>query len=109
LRKGEIDEVLAKGSRWAVEKGFGNPQDLETTEENGQIDGADPSKVSEKAKQRGNPGLGTLGSGNHFLEVAVVDQIAEPETASAMGMTDGSDYAVYHCGSRGWDTRPRLH
>jgi len=72
LRSREIDEVLIKGSRWAVEHGFGRQADLETTEENGEMAGADPGKVSHRAKERGSPQLGTLGSGNHFLEVAVV-------------------------------------
>ncbi len=67
LRGGEIDEVLAEGSRWAVEKGYGRRDDLETTEEHGEMAGADPSFVSSRAKKRGVPQLGTLGSGNHFL------------------------------------------
>ncbi len=73
LHSGEIDEVLLKGSRWAVNKGYGRQEDLETTEERGEIPGADPANVSGRAKERGTPQLGTLGSGNHFLEVAVVD------------------------------------
>ena len=102
LSSREIDEVLAKGSRWAVERGYGKPQDLETTEENGQIAGANPAKVSEKAKQRGMPELGTLGSGNHFLEVAVVDEIAERNIAHLMGINEiGQVVLLIHCGSRG--------
>ncbi len=98
----EIDEVLARGSHWAIEKGFGNRQDLETTEENGQIAGADPAKVSQTAKKRGMPELGTLGSGNHFLEVAVVDEIREPEIAGVMGINRiGQVMLLIHCGSRG--------
>ena len=102
LRPGEIDKVLAKGSRWAVEKGYGRPEDLETTEEKGEMAAADPSKVSSRAKERGVPQLGTLGSGNHFLEVAVVDHIYEPDIASAMGIDRlGQVMLLIHCGSRG--------
>jgi len=102
LRKGEIDEVLVKGSRWAVEKGFGQPEDLEATEEHGEMKGADATKVSAHAKERGYPQLGTLGSGNHFLEVALVDKIFEPATAKAMGIDAIDQVMLYiHCGSRG--------
>ncbi|MBI2830943.1 MAG: RtcB family protein [Chloroflexi bacterium] len=102
LRAGEIDKVLAQGSRWAVEKGFGRPEDLETTEEKGEMSGTDPSKVSSRAKERGTPQLGTLGSGNHFLEVAVVDEIHEPEIARVMGIDGlGQVMLLIHCGSRG--------
>jgi tRNA-splicing ligase RtcB len=102
LRSGEIDEVLIKGSRWAVEKGYGRPEDLDTTEEGGEIPGADPSRVSGRAKERGIPQLGTLGSGNHFLEVAIVDEIYEPEVARVMGIDRINQVMLYvHCGSRG--------
>jgi len=102
LRSGEIDEVLVKGSRWAVEKGYGRKEDLETTEENGEMKGADPSRVSGRAKERGIPQLGTLGSGNHFLEVAVIDEIYEPDTAKVMGIDRVGQVMIYvHCGSRG--------
>jgi len=102
LRGKEIDEVLVKGSRWAVENGYGRPEDLEATEERGEMAGADPSKVSGRAKERGTPQLGTLGSGNHFLEVAVIDQIYEPDTAKGMGIDQvGQVMLLVHCGSRG--------
>ena len=102
LRAGEINEVLVKGSRWAVEQGYGRPEDLETTEENGEMSGTDPDKVSARAKERGVPQLGTLGSGNHFLEVALVDQIYEPEIANTMGINQpGQVVLLIHCGSRG--------
>ncbi len=102
LRHGEIDEVLAKGTRWAVEKGYGRPEDMETTEEHGEMAGADPARVSDRAKQRGVPQLGTLGSGNHFLEVAVVDQIHEEAIARDMGIDQiGQVMLLVHCGSRG--------
>ncbi len=102
LRGGEIDEVLAEGSRWAVEKGYGRREDLETTEEHGEMAGADPSCVSSRAKKRGVPQLGTLGSGNHFLEVAVIDQIQDEAIARDMGINRvGQVMLLIHCGSRG--------
>ncbi len=102
LRHGEIDQVLARGSRWAVEKGYGRPEDLETTEEHGEMAGADPARVSSRAKERGVPQLGTLGSGNHFLEIAVVDQIQEKAIAEDMGINQiGQVMLLIHCGSRG--------
>jgi len=102
LRHGEIDEVLSRGARWAVEKGYGQPEDLETTEEHGEMAGADPARVSSRAKQRGTPQLGTLGSGNHFLEVAVIDQIHDKAIAKNMGIDQiGQVMLLVHCGSRG--------
>jgi len=102
LRSGEINEVLVKGSRWAVEKGYGRSEDLEATEERGEMTGADPTKVSSRAKERGMPQLGTLGSGNHFLEVAIVDKIYEPDIANEMGINQIGQVMLYiHCGSRG--------
>jgi tRNA-splicing ligase RtcB len=98
----EIREVLEKGSRWAVEKGYGRPEDLETTEEHGEIPGADPDQVSQRAKERGIPQVGTLGSGNHFLEVGVIDEIFEPEIARTFGIDAVGQVVLYvHCGSRG--------
>ena len=98
----EISEVLIKGSRWAVEKGYGRPEDLETTEENGEMKDANPDRVSPRAKERGIPQVGTLGSGNHFLEVGVIDEIYEPDIAKAMGIEDTGQIVLYvHCGSRG--------
>jgi len=102
LRSGEIDGVLERGSRWAVEKGYGRPEDLDTTEERGEMAGTDPARVSGRAKERGTPQLGTLGSGNHFLEVAVVDEIYEPDIAGVMGINQlGQVMLLVHCGSRG--------
>ncbi len=102
LRSKEINEVLIKGSRWAVESGYGRPEDLDTTEENGEMAGTDPSRVSARARERGIPQLGTLGSGNHFLEVAVVDEIYEPDIAEVMGISQVGQVVLYvHCGSRG--------
>ncbi len=102
LKSGEIDEVLVKGSRWAVNKGYGRKEDLETTEESGEMEGVDPQRISQRAKERGIPQLGTLGSGNHFLEVAVIDEIYEEDTAAVMGIDRVGQVMLYvHCGSRG--------
>ena len=102
LKPGEINQVLVKGSRWAVEKGYGRPEDLDTTEDNGEMAGADPSRVSGRARERGTPQLGTLGSGNHFLEVAIVDKIYEADIAGVMGIDRvGQVMLLIHCGSRG--------
>jgi tRNA-splicing ligase RtcB len=102
LNSQEIDQVLVKGSRWAVASGYGRQEDLLTTEEKGEIPGADPDRVSARAKERGTPQLGTLGSGNHFLEVAYIDEIYEPEIARVMGLDRVGQVVLYvHCGSRG--------
>ncbi len=84
----ELDEVMVMGSRWAVERGYGLPEDIVTTEESGCMKGARADKVSAKAKKRGLPQLGTLGSGNHFLEVAVVDELYDRDAARVMGIED---------------------
>jgi tRNA-splicing ligase RtcB len=99
----ELDEVMMKGSRWAVEKGYGLPEDIVTTEESGCMKGARADKVSDKAKKRGLPQLGTLGSGNHFLEVAVVDELYDRDAAKVMGIEDlGQVVILIHTGSRGF-------
>jgi tRNA-splicing ligase RtcB len=98
----EINEVLAKGSRWALEQGYAWPEDVESVESGGAVPGADPEKVSKRAKERGAPQLGTLGSGNHFLEVQVVDEVFDREAADAMGIDEPGQVLVFvHCGSRG--------
>ncbi len=98
----EIDQVLLKGARWAVEQGYGWPEDLEAIEGGGALPGANPEKVSRRAKERGLAQLGTLGSGNHFLEVQVIDHIYDPERAAAMGIRETGQVVVFvHCGSRG--------
>ena len=102
LNHKEIDRVLEGGSRWAVRSGYGRPEDLAATEEGGAMAGADPARVSQRAKERGLPQLGTLGSGNHFLEVAVIDEIYEGDTVAAMGIDRvGQVMVLVHCGSRG--------
>jgi tRNA-splicing ligase RtcB len=98
----ELDQVLTQGSRWALEKGLGEPEDIVVTEEAGCIKQANPDKVSVKAKKRGIPQLGTLGSGNHFLEVEAVSEIYDPAAAGAMGITGvGQILVLIHTGSRG--------
>jgi len=99
----ELDKVLVKGSEWAVERGYGAADDIVFTEESGCMKGANPDKVSSKAKKRGVPQLGTLGSGNHFLEVEVVEEIYNREAASVMGISDvGQVLVLIHTGSRGF-------
>lgn len=98
----QLDEVLRNGARWAVENGFGWGRDLERTEEGGCMKEADPSRVSMEAKRRGFPQLGSLGSGNHFLEVQKVEKIYEPEIAKSFGLThEGQVTVMIHTGSRG--------
>ena len=102
LRSGEINDVLTKGSRWAVEKGYGRPEDLQTTEEHGEMKEVNTDYISARAKERGIPQVGTLGSGNHFLEVGVIDEIYEKDIAQVMGIDDIGQVMLYvHCGSRG--------
>ena len=98
----EEREVLIKGSGWAVEKGFGTQDDLECTEENGAIQGADPSAVSERAYERGKAQSGTLGSGNHFLEVQAIDQLYDAKLCDAFGLSLGQVMMMIHSGSRGF-------
>ncbi|EWG07089.1 MAG: hypothetical protein ASUL_06198 [Candidatus Aramenus sulfurataquae] len=98
----QLDEVLANGVKWAVDKGYGWEEDMEHIEQKGSWDIADPSKVSNVAKQRGMNQLGTLGAGNHFLEVQVVDKIYDPEVAKVIGLThEGQVTVMVHTGSRG--------
>lgn len=98
----EIDEVLSDGAHWAVKRGFGLPKDLEVTEETGRMKGANPEKVSARAKKRGAPQSGTLGSGNHFLEVQVVREIYNEVAAKAMGIDQIRQVLLLiHTGSRG--------
>ncbi len=99
----ELAKVLTEGSRWALEKGYGEAADITASEESGCLKGADPDKVSSKAKKRGIPQLGTLGSGNHFLEVEVVDEIYDRDAATVMGINDiGQVLLLIHTGSRGF-------
>ena len=101
LERQALDRVLEKGAQWAVEAGYGEPQDAEFAEERGCLKDADPSQVSDRAKTRGRPQLGTIGSGNHFLEIQYVEQIHDPEVAKAMHLERGQIVVLIHCGSRG--------
>ncbi|RME78538.1 RtcB family protein [Candidatus Woesearchaeota archaeon] len=102
LSREEMDEVLLKGARWALERGYGEEEDLELTEEGGCFPDPDPSLVSPRAKKRGKDQLGTLGSGNHFLEIQSVDEIYDEEIARRFGITKtGQVVIMIHCGSRG--------
>ncbi len=97
----QMDEVLEKGAAWAVSQGYGTKDDLEHTEERGTLAGAEAGAVSERAKKRGRDQLGTLGSGNHFIEVAEVDEIYDEEVAKAFGLFKGQMVVWVHSGSRG--------
>lgn len=97
----ELNQVLIKGARWAVEKGFGEKEDLENCEENGEIKNANPEEISQRAKARGKPQLGTLGSGNHFLEILKVDEIFDNRIAKIFGLENDKIVIMIHCGSRG--------
>ena len=102
LTPAQLDEVLERGARWAVENGFGWKEDLERLEEKGCMAGADAKKVSAEAKHRGFPQLGSLGSGNHFLEVQKVDKIYDREVAKKFGIErEGQVTVMIHTGSRG--------
>lgn len=98
----QLDEVLLGGSEWCVENGYGWDEDVERTEEGGRLKAANPEKIDEKSKQRGAPQLGTLGSGNHFLEVQVVDDIFDERLAKAFGIEEkGQVTVLVHTGGRG--------
>lgn len=101
LSHDQLDEVLINGARWAIDKGYGTPEDLLVTEEEGCMSGADPSVVSPRAKKRGRFQLGTLGSGNHFLEVQKVDTLFDSQTAQTFGLSKDQVVIMIHCGSRG--------
>ncbi len=102
LSKSLMEEVAIKGARWAVEQGFGFLEDLEHIESGGALPGADPSKVSKEAYERGSDELGTVGSGNHFVEVQAVDEIYDEEIAERLGLRLGQVCIMVHSGSRGF-------
>jgi len=93
---------LEHGAAWAVEQGLGEPEDLETSEASGCIEGADPDAVSHKAYERGRDQLGTLGSGNHFLEAQIVEEIYDEQAANVLGLFPGQLTVLIHSGSRGF-------
>lgn len=103
VRPDELAQVMKKGAKWMVEQGIGWQEDLEVTEAGGTLPGADPAMVTDKAVKRGQPQLGTLGAGNHFLEVQVVEEIFDKEVAAAFGITEpGQITVMIHTGSRGF-------
>jgi tRNA-splicing ligase RtcB len=97
----ELDQMMLGGARWAVEKGWGEASDLPRVEERGCVAGADPSAVSRRAKERQHGEVGTLGSGNHYLELQEVDRIFDAPGAGAFGLAEGDLLVTIHCGSRG--------
>jgi tRNA-splicing ligase RtcB (3'-phosphate/5'-hydroxy nucleic acid ligase) len=102
LSERDYSELLIQGAKWSIDKGFGFPTDLEHMESNGQIEGADPSLISAEAKARGKDQLGSIGSGNHFVEIGEVETIFLPEIASSWGVEQGLTYVLIHSGSRGF-------
>ncbi len=97
----ELERVLREGARWALKQGYADEADLARTEEGGCLDGANPAAVSERAKARGREQIGSLGAGNHFIEVDVVEQVFDARAAAAMGLRAGCLCVQIHCGSRG--------
>ena len=102
LSQSQLDEVLVRGVQWAIDNGYGTSEDAEACEESGQMENADPNKVSDRAKKRGAPQLGSLGSGNHFLEIQRVEEVHDEEAAKRMGIEKGHITILIHCGSRGF-------
>jgi tRNA-splicing ligase RtcB len=101
VRAKELDEILESGARWAKKRGYASDEDLERTEERGAMAEADPTTVSRKAKDRGKPQVGTLGAGNHFIEVDQVTEIYDAGVADKFGLFPGQVVVQIHCGSRG--------
>ncbi len=97
----EMDAMLRGGARWAIERGYGRPEDLERIEERGTMAGAEPGQVSDAAKRRQRDEMGTLGSGNHYLELQRVVDVYDRDTAKAFGLQPGEVVVSIHCGSRG--------
>jgi tRNA-splicing ligase RtcB len=102
LTVSEEKKVLQKGAQWAVEMGYGEAGDLEHIESGGCLEGADPAEVSDKAYERGRAQVGTLGSGNHFLEIQYVDEVFDKQAADAFGLFRGQITVMIHSGSRGF-------
>ena len=101
LSASELRKVLENGAKWAIQQGYGSDTDLDATEENGCMAGADASAVSDRALRRGEGQLGTLGSGNHFAELGVVERVYDPEAAAVYGLAEGGITLMIHSGSRG--------
>lgn len=102
LTQSQLDEVLVQGVRWLADNGYATKEDQELCEENGHMDDADPNAVSDLAHKRGAPQLGSIGSGNHFLEIQRVDKIFDDNAAQVMGIKQGDITILIHCGSRGF-------
>ncbi|MFN2383766.1 MAG: RtcB family protein [Gemmatimonadota bacterium] len=102
LSRPELRRLLVRGASWVVEEGYGSAADLDATEDGGSLSGADPADVSERALERGLAQLGTLGSGNHFLEVQRVAQVFDAEVATAYGLFHDQVVVMIHSGSRGF-------
>ncbi|MEE4262303.1 MAG: RtcB family protein [Desulfobacteraceae bacterium] len=101
LKSGELNRLLENGSKWALKRGYATESDLERTEENGCLEGADAARVSPRAKERGKGQVGTLGAGNHFIEIDVVDKVLDDTIAQRIGLFEGQVAVQVHCGSRG--------
>ena len=101
LSKDELKKVLRKGAGWAVEQGYGSQEDLAFIEDGGRLDYANPDNVSDRAYERGKDQLGTLGSGNHFVEVGYIHEIYDTHAAEAFGLVEGHVTIMIHTGSRG--------
>ena len=101
MTKEEVPEVLSKGAGWAIEHGYGVPEDLENCEEGGCLKFANPSLITNRAIDRGNGQLGTLGAGNHYVEVQYIDEIYDDKAAEVMGLKKGEVVCMIHTGSRG--------
>ena len=101
LGRRELKQVLLRGAAWAISEGYGEASDLDHIENGGRIEGADPDAVSKRAFERGADQIGTLGSGNHFLEIGVVDEVFDPQIADAFGLSEGQITLMVHSGSRG--------
>jgi tRNA-splicing ligase RtcB len=101
LKSGELDRLMELGSKWALKRGFATESDIEHTEESGCLEGADASKVSPRAKERGKGQVGTLGAGNHFIEIDFIDSIFDESAARRIGLFEEQIVIQIHCGSRG--------
>jgi tRNA-splicing ligase RtcB (3'-phosphate/5'-hydroxy nucleic acid ligase) len=101
LKEKELDDVLRKGAKWAVDNGYGHKRDCYYLEEEGCMDEADPNNVSRRAKSRGIPQLGSLGAGNHFLEIQSVEEIFDEKISEVFGLKKDQIVIMIHCGSRG--------
>jgi len=98
----ELNKLVTRGGEWALKQGLAQQEDVDHTEERGCMAGADPSKLSARAKQRGRPQVGSLGSGNHFLEIDVIEEVYDSEVAEVFGLWENQAAVQIHCGSRGF-------